>query len=125
MLVGNDGYLSAYKRQNEHLADVLFISLVLGVDGNGGITEHRFGTGGGDDEILIAVFEFILDVPKCALKLLMLDLCIAYRGSAARAPVDDAEAAVDKSLVIEIYEGLADCGGKVLVHGEALSRPVA
>ena len=55
----------------------------------------------------------------------ILHLGVRQRGDAVGAPVDDAAALVDETLVVQLAEGLPDGLGAALVHGEAGAAPVA
>ena len=99
--------------------------LVLGVDRNARIAHHRFGTGGGDDDVTAAVRKRIADIPEVAGLIDILDLRVGQGGAAVRTPVDDAVALVDQALFIQLAECLAHGLGAALVHGEAAARPIA
>ena len=48
--VENDGDLAADQRQAEFFAVEMEVALVFRMDGDGGVAEHGFGTGGGDGQ---------------------------------------------------------------------------
>ena len=98
---------------------------VLGVDGDGGVSEHGLGTGGGDGYAPLPVREGIAVVPKVGLLLAVLHFGVAERRAAVRAPVDYAVAAVDESFLVVADKGVEDGCRAVLVHGERLFGPVA
>ena len=125
IVVGDDRDLSADDRQDQRLADKVGVALVVRVDGDGSIAEHRLGAGGGDLDILVAALDRVLDVPEMSCLLAVFDLRVGEGGSAVRTPVDDAVAAVDQPFFIEVDEDLLDCAGAAFVHREALARPVA
>ena len=60
-----------------------------------------------------------------ALLLFILHLGVGDGGFTGRAPVDNALAPVNKPFVVEVYKNFFDRRGTALVHGKALSRPVA
>ena len=96
---------------------------VLRRDGNARVAEHGLGARGGDDDVVLAVDRLgqrVAQVPQVALLVLVLGLVVRDSGSAVRAPVDDALATVDQSVVVPVAEDLAHGLGIVLVHGEAL-----
>ena len=125
MLVGDDGNGLVDDGKNDVFADEVFIPLVGGVDGDGRVAEHRFGTGGGDDEIFIAALHGILQVPEEGVFFGILHLGIGEGRPAAGAPVDYARAAVDEPLVVEVDEYLPHRLGALFVHGEGETRPIA
>ena len=125
IVVGDDRNLSADNRQNQRLADKVGVALIVRVDGDGGVAEHRLGAGGGNLDILVAALDRVLDVPEMACLFAVLDLRVGEGGCAVRAPVDDAVAAVNQPFFIEVDEDLLDRAGTALVHREALARPVA
>jgi hypothetical protein len=51
--IGNDGYAAAKEGVNGKFAVKVLVSLVVWVNGNGSVTEHGFGTGGGNDDALV------------------------------------------------------------------------
>ena len=55
----------------------------------------------------------------------VLDLEIGDRGLEFRIPVDEAFAAIDEPLVVEVDEDLEDRRRQPVIHGEAGARPVA
>ena len=125
VLVADDGDLLVEQRQDDVAAVEVLVSLVVLVDRDGGVAEHRFGTGGGDFEQLARLLDGVEDVPEVTLLLLVLNLRVGDGGVAVGAPVDHAVAAVDLALVVELDENLADGVRAALVHREALALPVA
>ena len=95
------------------------VPLVVGVHGDGGVTEHRLGAGRRDDEAVLALA--VADGDELAVVVLVLDLDVGERRQAARAPVDDALGAVDQPVVVEPLEDGLDGAGQALVHREALA----
>ncbi len=120
--VGDDRDGPVGQRQLDPLADEVRVPLVVRVDGHGGVTEHRLGAGGGDDEGVLALA--VLDRDELARVLLVLHLDVGDGREAAGAPVDDALGAVDQLVVVELLEDRLDGLGEALVHGEPLARPV-
>lgn len=57
ILVRDDGDFPPDERQNQRFADEFGITLVLRADGNGGISQQRLGTGGGDDNIAVRTLD--------------------------------------------------------------------
>ncbi len=49
--VGDDGDFAADEGDDDGFSDEVFVAGVVGVDGDGGVAEHGFGAGGGDDEV--------------------------------------------------------------------------
>ena len=123
--VRNDRDLAADKRQDDGLADNILVPFVVGMHRNAGIAEHRLGTRSRQLHISAAVRERITDVPERTVAFLIFDLGVGDRRQAVRAPVDDALAAIDQPLVIEIDKHLAHSLVTALVHREALALPVA
>lgn len=121
VVVGDDRDRAVGQRQLDVPADQVLVALVVGVDGDGGVTEHRLGAGGGDDDGLVALP--VLHGDELAVVLLVLDLDVRDRGEAARAPVDDALGAVDQPVVVHPLEDGLDGLGQALVHGEPLTGP--
>ena len=117
--------LTAYQRQDHGLTYDIFIPLVVRVYGQGAIAKQGFRSGGSDLYKLVAALDRVIDVPEMTCLLLMLYLCVRDRGLADRTPVDDTGALVDIALLMQAQEYLLYGLGAALVHGEALSVPVA
>ena len=64
-------------------------------------------------------------MPEEPCLLAILHLGVRKRGNAMRTPVDDAVAAVDQALLVQIDEHFAHGAGTALVKGEPLARPIA
>ena len=64
-------------------------------------------------------------MPEKAVLLLVFHLGVRKGGDAVRAPVDNAVAPVDQPLVVKVDKDLTHRTGTALVHGEALTAPVA
>lgn len=120
--VRDDRDAAVGQRQLDQLADEVPVPLVVRVDGDGGVAEHRLGTGGGDDHGVVPFA--VADGDQLAGVLLVLDLDVGDRGQTPRTPVDDALGAVDQLVVVEPLEDGLDGLGQALVHGEPLAVPV-
>jgi len=88
-LVGDHGDPSVQKGQDDRSSDEVSVALVVGVDGHGGVAQHRLRAGRGNDEEFIGALQRVLDVVKLALRLLIDDLEVGEGGAAAGAPVDE------------------------------------
>ena len=66
----------------------------------------------------------VADVPEEGAHVLVVDLEVAEGALAAGAPVDQAVAAVDQALVVQVDEDRAHRQRRAGVHREALARPV-
>ena len=125
IIVGDNGYLAVNYGQDKRLADDILISLIVGVDRNGGIAEQGFGPCCGELKIAASVLKGIAQMPEVTRLILIFNLCVGDGGQAVGAPVDYSLAPVYKSLFIEIAENLVDGLVAALVKGEALALPIA
>ena len=125
IIVGDDRDLLVHKRQDHVLADDGLIALVVRVDADAGVAQHRLRARRGNDHLTGAVGQRIADVPEAAGLVDILDLGVGQRRDAMRAPVDDAAALIDQSLLIEAHEHLAHGLRAAVVHREARAIPVA
>ena len=98
---------------------------VLGVDRYSRVTKHSFRPCRSHLNVAVLALYRILDMPEVALLLGVFDLRVRKCGDTVRTPVDYSVTSIYKSLVVEVYEYLADCLRAALVHSEALARPVA
>ena len=88
-----------HDRQHDGLADELVLVMVFRGNRDAGVAEHGLGTRGCDHDVFLAVDRLgqrIAEVPQMAVLLLVLRLVVGNGGTAVRAPVDDALAAIDQ-----------------------------
>ncbi len=123
-LVGHDRDLPADQRKCHRLADHIPVAIVVRMDGNRGIPQHRLRASGRNHDRSAAVAEGVADVGQLPGLLLVLYLDLGESGVAAGTPVDDALPAVDEPLVVEIHEHLLHRVAEPVVEGEALPAPV-
>ncbi len=125
MLVAKDGNAAADQWQHGKVADEMLVALVLGMNRDAGVAEHRLRPRRGDgDELVRALFDGIFQIPERALGLAALDFEVADRGVQLRVPIDQPLIAIDQALAMELDEDAAHRGREPLVHGEALARPI-
>ena len=128
-LVGDDRHRPVRGRHEHVAAEQVLVALVLGVHGDAGVGRDRLRPRGGDDQVLagllvVVVQHRIPEVPERAGLVIVLDLEVGERGAAVHAPVDDALAAVDEAVLVEVHERLAHGALPRLVHRERLALPV-
>ena len=123
-LVGDDGDDAPQDGEDGAAAHEVCVAVVFGVDGHGGVAEQGLGPRGGDRNGASAG-EVVADVVEGGVFVAVLDLQVGEGGGATRAPVDDALAAVDEPLAVEVDEGGAHGQAGALVQRESTSRPVA
>ena len=70
-------------------------------------------------------YHIILQIIQLALLLLVYYLFVGEGSLCLGVPVYHAQTAVDKPLVVEVYEHLDDACAALLVHGEGRTVPVA
>ena len=100
------------------------IAFVVGVYGDGGVAEHGFGAGGGDDDFAGAVCEGVGDVPESALLFAVVDLYVGEGGLVFGAEVDGFFASVDEIVVPHLFEGGVGGVDDFLVEGEGEGGPI-
>ena len=125
VLIAHDGNLFVQQRQNDMAAVQVGIARVLAVDGNGGIAQHGFGAGGGQFQHLTGLLDRVQQVPETAVLLLVFHFGVRDGSVAVGAPVHHAVAAVDQALIIQAHKHFFYGVGAALVHGKALTLPVA
>ena len=125
VLVGDDRQAPADERQRAEPADQLAVAVVVGMDRDGGVGEHRLRAHGRDREGPVAVLERIVDLIEGVGDLPVDDLEVRDRGARPRVPVDEVVVAVDEALVVERDEDAVDGAHVALVEREALVLVVA
>ena len=125
IIIRYDRNLPVHQRKDCFLSYQVFVAFVIRMYCDRSIAQHRLGTGGGNFQIGIAAYDRILDVPEVSVLLFMLYLRIRERGLAHRAPVDDPGASVNISFFVKFDEYFLYRLGASLIHGKALSVPVA
>ena len=122
VVVGDNGDAATGEGKLDLGADEVCVTLVVGMHRDGGVAEHRLGTGGRDDDAVLRVVNAAVpDRDKLALVLAVLDLDVGQRSQAARAPVDDALGAVDETVVVQPLEDREDGAREPFVHREPLA----
>ena len=106
--VRDDGNFAIRERQMDHFADELLIALVLRVDGDSGIAQHRFRPGGGDDDIFLRPDHRIADVPEFPSALGVNGFQIADGRAAMRAPIDHVMRAINQPVFVQADESFAN-----------------
>ena len=123
MPILKDGDLAIDDGELDGLAHECGLLGVLRGDSDARVAEHGLGARGGDDDVVLAVNRLgqrVAQVPQVALLVLILGLVVRDSGGAVGAPVDDALAAVDQTVVVPVAEDLAHGLRVVLVHGKSL-----
>ena len=130
VVVGDDRDAPAQQRQFDEAADQRLVALVFRVHGHGGVAEHGFRAGGGDDQVVLAFSGFlaigqrVAQVPQVAFLVVVFHFEVGDGGVELGVPVDQALAAIDQAVLVQAYEGFFHGFGQAVVHGEALARPV-
>ena len=100
-------------------ADEVPVTRIIRMYGDRHITQHGFGTGGGDNQSFrfsltrtwIDIFERIENMPEKSIFFRRYDFQIGNCGLQHRVPVYQPLAAIDQSLVIKPHEHLGDGAG--------------
>jgi len=130
VFIGDDRDAPSGDRQDDMLANHAGIAFVRRVHRHRHIGQHRFGPGGGDDQVIRAVSrahtirQRITEPPEMPLNFAGFDLQIADRGFQLRIPVHQPFIAVDQPVIIQADEGFDYRLGEVRVHGELFTAPV-
>src|SRR5262249_45390411 len=120
------------QRQDHVLADQLLVALILRMNCNSGIAEHRLrARRRNDDEgrTVLRIERLSLDrvaqVPKVSLGLDLDNLEIGDGREQLGIPIDQPLVLVDESGAMKFYKNFKNGARQTLVHREALARPVA
>ncbi len=121
IVIADDRKLLAVGRIDAVLADQMLALLIVGVDDDAHIAEHRLRTGCCDDEMFMIFNRLIVHVVHLARIFLVDDFNVAEGGTRFRIPVDDPPSTVDQPLVVQRHKDMADRLVEAFIHGEALS----
>ena len=99
------------------LADVLLVTLVVRVDGDGGITEFGLGASRGESE------RTVLDVIERGFLFFVVDFDVGESGLVVRAEIDQFFATIDHTIVPHFFESRVDAGDDVFVESESEVGP--
>ena len=120
VLVGDDLQPPADDRQDRHLADQPRVAVVVRVDGDRRVGQHRLRPHGGDRQRAVAGLERVVDVVEGVGDLALLDLEVRDGRPRPGVPVDHVVVAVDQALLVEVDEDLLDRAHVRRVEREAL-----
>ena len=102
------------------------VTLVVRMNGDCRIAEHRLGARGRDDDLAISVRQRVREIEHGAFDVfLLLDLEVGEDGLRLDVPVHQAGVSVDEPLFVESHEGLPNGAYHVGVHSELGAGPVA
>ena len=107
VVIRYDRYPFVHNGENHLFPDNVRIPLIVGIDGNGGISQHRLRTGGGHDDLSLPVGIGVSDMPEAGPLLFVFDLEIGYGRMAARAPVHDIIILIDEPVIVKPDKDLA------------------
>ena len=128
VFVGDDGDDALGQRHVYHFAKQVAVALVIRMHGERAVGEDGFRAGGGDVHIFavqpLSGDEGVTDVIHVAVFFAVFDFEVGDGGFQHRVPVDETLTAIDKAVVVEFDKEGAHRAREVVVHGEALARPV-
>ena len=117
--------LPAYQRKDHVLAYQILVSFIIRMYCDSHIAEHGLRTGSSHYNTFASVSSRIAEIPVHAVLIFVLYLGIRKGSPAFRTPVDETVAFIDQALAVQLHEEVIDRFVAALVHGEALSAPVA
>jgi hypothetical protein len=128
VVVADDRDATADQRQNHVLADQMPDPLIVRMDRNGGVAEHRLGPRRRHDDerrgivgAEILALGRIAQIPETTLELDLLHFEVGDRGEQLRIPVHQPLVFVDQPCAVQLDEHLHDRARKPLVHREAFA----
>jgi hypothetical protein len=132
VFVADDRDAAADDRQDDVPAHQVLVALILRMNGDARVAQHRLRTRGGNRDVGLRVLRIedlaldrIAEMPEVAVDLALLDLEVRDCRQQLRIPVDEALVLVDQPLLVERDEHLDDGLREALVHGESFAAPVA
>src|SRR5437868_15110396 len=98
---------------------------IVGVDGDGGVAQHRFGPRCRKPDRFVAPFDGIAKGPEAALYRVVINLIISDGGLELRIPVHQPLAAIDEAVAEKIEKRLPDSSNASRIQREPGTIPVA
>jgi len=123
--IRDDRNFTIHQREHHGLADEALVALVIRMDRDRRIAEHRFRPRGRHDEKFFGASDRIAEMPELPRPLDVNDFEIADRGLAARAPIDHVRTAIEQPFVVEAQESFEHGAVKLRLEREMLARPIA
>ena len=102
----------------------MLVAVVLGIDAQRGVAQHRFGTRCCHDRKVVRPFDTVLDMIHLPFNLVVLDLVIRQSGLVEGTPVHDILSAIDEPFVEHPDEHFLDGPRESFVHRKAFALPV-
>ena len=124
IIVGNNRNFPVSQGQFDGFTNHILIAFIIGVNGDCGIAQHGFRTGGGDYNISAAVTERITHMPEVAVFFFGNNFQIGYCRMQNRIPVDQTFAAVNQAFFIQADKHFLYGLGQPFVHGKTFTFPV-
>ncbi len=124
VVVGHDWQRLSVGRVDGVLANQVLVALVVWMNEDRLVGEHRFRARRGDDEFFPGFHNFVFEVIHVAHDFLVLNFDVAQRGAGLRIPVDDALALVNQPVVVQVDKHFANGLRQSFIHCEALARVV-
>lgn len=122
--IGNNGNFPACHRHYGCFAHKMAVAAVFRMHTDGSVARNGLRSCGGYRQIAGSIGEGIAHAPKLAILVRMFNLIVRKGRMAARTPVNDIVAPVNKALVIKPGKNLAHGAGKAIVHGKTQPCPV-
>ena len=128
VFISDDGDNALSQRHVHHFAEQVAVAFVIRMHGKRTVSKDGFRAGGGDVHILpvqpLSGDEGVTHVVHEAAFFAVLDFKVGNGGFQHRVPVHQALAAIDEAVFVQADEEGAHRAREVVVHGEALARPV-
>src|SRR5271163_1791080 len=125
MFVGDDDELPVYERVRQAGTDQVAVALVVGMDRDRGIAQHRLDPGGGHHDVRLRVVQqAVPERHQLAFDVDIVDLEVRDRSLKYRRPVDQPLGLIDQTGVVEPLEDRPHRPRQTIVHGESLEAPV-
>lgn len=125
VLVSDNRDSTIGERENDFSANEIFVTVIVGIYSDSDVTKESLRASSGDDELGVAVDDFVSDVPEVTLFVFVVDFDVGEGGLVLRAVIDELLAAVDHAVIPHFFEGFVDAGDDVFVEGKGEIGPGA
>ncbi|GBD91504.1 hypothetical protein BMS3Abin04_02236 [bacterium BMS3Abin04] len=124
VIICKDWDFSIYNWKDYFFTYQIYISFIFWINRNARITEHRFRSCCGNNQVFIAVFNGISEIPKFTLNSFEIYFFIGNGRFGSRVPINHSIAAIYQSFFIEFNKCFNNFFVIMFVHCKSFAFPI-